>query len=108
MPATIALKVSGVTSPAQKSSQSAESTSGVPRPVARVRSWANEAPRSWRCSRTFLTRASLSEGGAHSRRATRLARGAVEHRPDHLARQPQTIEPLPLVVLHAGGQEVLL
>src|SRR3989454_1317167 len=50
----------------------------------------------------------LAESGTHSRRATRLARGAVEHRPDHLARQPQTIEPLPLVVLHAGGQEVLL
>ena len=50
----------------------------------------------------------FSQGGAHARRAATVASGAIEHRPDHLAGEPEAIQPLALVVLHAPGQEVLL
>src|SRR5207249_1624518 len=45
-----ALNVSGVTRPAQNSSQSAESVVAVSSPATLARSWANDAPRSCRCS----------------------------------------------------------
>ena len=50
----------------------------------------------------------LAKRGAHARRAPPLARSPVEHRPHHLAREPQTIEPFTLVALDARGQEILL
>ena len=50
----------------------------------------------------------LAKRGAHARRAPPLARCPVEHRPHHLAREPQPIEPFPLVVVDARGQEILL
>src|SRR5262249_40356544 len=120
MPATIALNVSGVTIPAQKSSQSPASTSGVASPVARARSCANEAPRSCKCRNTFLIRASISGGAAlPSRRSPAAPRpparpgprappGARNPPPPPPAGDPQPAEPLALVALEARGQEVLL
>src|SRR2546428_510668 len=96
--------------------QSPWASSRATMPYRASRSWARASSRSSDDNRSSspsaLQRPTTGRRGstprARPRRAPALARGALEHRPDHLAREPQAIEPFALVVLDARRQEVLL